>query len=96
MLANAGGNSQRLEWSAIAQAAPEAIVVAPCGFDLARTKAAIAELDAVDEWRALSARRSGRVLAMDGNAYVSRPGPRLVDAAETIARWYTSGAEYAG
>jgi iron complex transport system substrate-binding protein len=96
VLAHAGGKSHRLDWSAIAQAAPEAIVVAPCGFDLTRTKAAIAELDAVDEWRALWARRSGRVLAMDGNAYVSRPGPRLIDSAETIAEWYTSGAEYAG
>jgi hypothetical protein len=25
------------------------------------------------------------VLLMDGNAYVNRPGPRLVEAAETIA-----------
>lgn len=96
VLANAGGKSQRLEWSAIAQSAPDAVVVAPCGFDLARTKCAIAELEAVEQWRALSARRNGRVLAMDGNAYVSRPGPRLIDSAETIARWYTSGAEYAG
>ncbi len=96
VLANPGANSRRLEWTAIAQAAPEAIIVAPCGFDLAKTRAAIEELDAIEAWRSLAAQRTGRVLALDGNAYLSRPGPRLVDAAEIIEGWYTGGAEYAG
>jgi iron complex transport system substrate-binding protein len=96
LLANPGANSQRLEWAAIAQAHPEAIIVAPCGFDLAKTRRAIAELGAVQTWRSLPAQRAGRVLALDGNAYLSRPGPRLVDAAEIVERWYTGGAEYAG
>jgi iron complex transport system substrate-binding protein len=96
VLANPGANSQRLEWSAIAQAEPEAVIVAPCGFDLAKTRRAIEELEAVETWRSLAARLAGRVLALDGNAYLSRPGPRLVDAAEIIERWYTVGAEYAG
>jgi iron complex transport system substrate-binding protein len=96
VLAHPGVNSQRLEWSAIAAADPDAVIVAPCGFDLARTKDAIAELEQLETWKSLSAKRSGRVLALDGNAYLSRPGPRLVEAAEIIARWYTNGAEYAG
>jgi iron complex transport system substrate-binding protein len=96
ILAHPGQNSQRLDWSAIAAADPEAIVVAPCGFDLAATNRAIALLDSVKEWKALTASRSGRVLAMDGNAYVSRPGPRLIDSAEIVAQWYTTVAEYAG
>jgi iron complex transport system substrate-binding protein len=96
VLANPRANSQRLEWSAIAAADPEAVVVAPCGFDLAKTKSAIAQLDGIAQWRSLAACRSGRVLALDGNAYFSRPGPRLVDATEIVARWYTNRAEYAG
>jgi len=96
VLANPGADSQRLQWCAIAAEDPEAIVVAPCGFDLVKTKRAIAELDAVREWDTLGAVKSGRVLALDGSAYLSRPGPRLVEAAEILARWYTSGAEYAG
>jgi len=96
ILANTGANSRRLEWSAIAQAEPEALVVAPCGFDLDKTRRAIEELDAIETWRSLAARRAGRVLALDGNAYLSRPGPRLIDAAEILERWYTDGAEYAG
>jgi iron complex transport system substrate-binding protein len=96
LLANPGANSQRLEWKTIAAADPDAVIVAPCGFDLARTKRAIDELDAIQLWRSLRARQSGRVFAMDGNAYLSRPGPRLVDSVEIMARWYTSGAEHAG
>ena len=96
ILANPGANSQRLAWGAIAQAGPEAIIVAPCGFDVAKTHGAIAELEAIEAWRSLAATRAGRVLALDGNAYLSRPGPRLVDAAEIVERWYTDGAEYAG
>ncbi len=96
ILSHPGVNSQRLEWDAIAEADPHAVIVAPCGFDIDKTARAVAALDGVEQWRSLAARRSGRVLALDGNAYLSRPGPRLVEAAEIIARWYTTVAEYAG
>ena len=96
VLANPGANSRRLEWSAIVAADPEAVIVSPCGFDLDRTKREVAALDGIAEWQSLAARHNARVLAMDGNAYLSRPGPRLVDAAEIIAQWYTGLAEHAG
>jgi iron complex transport system substrate-binding protein len=73
-------------WAAIAASDPDAVVVAPCGFDLAKTRRAIADLQTVDAWTQLRAQRAGRILAMDGNAYASRPGPRLVDTAEIMAR----------
>lgn len=88
VLANPGVDSKRLEWDAIAAADPDAVIVAPCGFDLPKTKSAIAALHATPQWRSLRANRSGRVLALDGNAYLSRPGPRLVEASEIIAKWY--------
>jgi iron complex transport system substrate-binding protein len=96
VLANPGADSRRLEWDAIAQADPPCAIIAPCGFDLGKTHHAITELDSIEQWRALEARRSGRILALDGNAYLSRPGPRLVDATEIIEQWYTTIAEYAG
>ncbi len=96
VLASPSANSQRLEWDQIAAADPDAVIVAPCGFDLPKTQRAIRELDGLDAWRSLRANRDGHVLAMDGNAYLSRPGPRLVDATEIIAQWYTTVAEYAG
>lgn len=87
VLAHPRANSRRLDWDAIAAADPDAIVVAPCGFDLARTEVAVAALDDMPQWRDLRAKRNGGVLAVDGNAYFSRPGPRLVDSAEILARW---------
>ena len=86
VLANAGGNSQKLDWNAIAQADPDVILVAPCGYDLPTATAAVRELDAYPAWSALRAVREKRVFAIDGNAYVSRPGPRLVESAEILAR----------
>ena len=84
VLANPGANSQRLEWDAIASADPDAVVVAPCGFDLHKTHEAIAELMRIPQWNALRARREGNVFAMDGNAYINRPGPRLVASAQIM------------
>ena len=68
-------------WDELRALRPDAIVVGLCGFDLERTlreaRVCLGELRAVCE----------RVLFMDGNAYLNRPGPRLVDAAEIIGRW---------
>ncbi len=86
VLASAGRNSQRLEWNAITEADPDVVLVAPCGYNLETAKAAIRELDAYPAWRTLRAVREKRLFAIDGNAYVSRPGPRLVESAELLAR----------
>jgi iron complex transport system substrate-binding protein len=85
VLGDPGANSRVLGWEEIAAADPDRIIVAPCGFDLARAEEAIADLRRRDEWNALRAVRTGAVTAIDGNAYVSRPGPRLIDSAELIA-----------
>ena len=42
-------------------------------------------------WAELSAVRNGRVYFADGNAYFNRPGPRLADSAEMLARDAASG-----
>ena len=86
VLSNPGVNSRVLDWEAIAREDPDAIVVGPCGFDLARTHEAIAQLETNATWRNLRAVREGRVYPIDGSAYLNRPGPRLVDTAEIISR----------
>jgi iron complex transport system substrate-binding protein len=85
ILAHPGANSQRIEWAAIAAADPDLVVVAPCGYDLPHARAAAAELASNAVWSALRAVRSGHAYVMDGNAYVNRPGPRLIDTAEILA-----------
>ncbi len=44
VLGNPGANSQAIAWETIAREDPDAIVVGPCGFDLPRTREAMAEL----------------------------------------------------
>ncbi len=85
LLANPGANSQTLAWNAIADADPDVIIVVPCGFDLAHATRAAHELAANATWNALRAVRSGAAYVMDGNAYVNRPGPRLIDSADRFA-----------
>jgi iron complex transport system substrate-binding protein len=85
LLGHPGANSQVIAWDAIAAADPDVVIVAPCGYDLAATLRAVGELAGVPQWTSLRALRSGRAYALDGNAYVNRPGPRLVDSAELFA-----------
>lgn len=85
VLGNPGGNSQRLDWETIAREDPDVVVLAPCGFDLEKTRSAAHALESVPQWRALRAYRTREIYLVDGNAYVNRPGPRLVDTAEILA-----------
>src|ERR1700688_2254715 len=86
ILANPGANSQVLDWGAIAETNPDVTLVAPCGFDLAKSIAAVDELDSINAtWRSLPAVQERRMHVIDGNAYVNRPGPRLLDSAEIFA-----------
>ncbi len=64
---------------------PDVILVAPCGYDLARALQDRRMLQASPGWHELSAVRSGRVAFADGSAYFNRPGPRLVTSAAIVA-----------
>lgn len=84
-----GGPSPYVSFEGIRSLALDALVVAPCGFDLERARREAQPL--LETLRGLAP----RVSIMDGNAYLNRPGPRLVEAAEKLAAWLTgeAGAE---
>jgi iron complex transport system substrate-binding protein len=85
-LGTAHCDSRRVAWEDVIAFAPEVIIVTPCGFDLLRTVAEAEQvLPSRNGWAALPAVRQGRVYAVDGNAYFSRPGPRIVDSLELLA-----------
>jgi len=81
----AGSPSPATTWDEVRALGADAVVVAPCGFDLPRTRAEAEPL--LGLLRSLAA----RVLLLDGNAYLNRPGPRLVDAVEIVAAWLRGG-----
>jgi iron complex transport system substrate-binding protein len=81
-----GGHSTYHAWSDVLAYDPEVIVVSPCGFDLLRTQEeAHALARNVPGWATMTAVRTGRVFAVDGNAYLNRSGPRLLDSLEILA-----------
>jgi iron complex transport system substrate-binding protein len=57
------------------------VVIALCGFGVERAKG---ELDALQHDVALRLLADKPVWIVDGNAYTSRPGPRIVDGAERL------------
>jgi iron complex transport system substrate-binding protein len=85
VLATAGEKSVRIPWEEVVAADPEVIVVMPCGFHLEETVAQFRAMALPEEWAGLSAVRRGEVYAVDGTAYFSRPGPRLVEGLEILA-----------
>ena len=84
-LAEEGRPSSRVPWSRIAEYDPEIVVLMPCGFTLEQTLAETAKVDFPEEWKGLSATRSGQVYAVNGSAYFNRPGPRIVEASRSWA-----------
>jgi iron complex transport system substrate-binding protein len=85
LFGQAGKHSDWMQWPELVAADPEVIVVAPCGYGLARCLEELPLLQAKPGWADLSAVRNGRVYFADGNAYFNRPGPRLADSAEMLA-----------
>lgn len=77
--------SRTIGWDDVRGADPEVLVIACCGFDLERTRKDLPLLSRQPGFANLAAVRSGRVYMVDGNAYFSRPGPRLVDSLELLA-----------
>ena len=78
--------SARVSLEALAEAAPEVLVLMPCGFDERRTLKEWEPLKDLPAWQAIPAVANGRVFAVDGSSFFNRPGPRLVDGLETLAR----------
>jgi iron complex transport system substrate-binding protein len=84
-LASKGKESRRIEWQAVVDAAPEVLLLLPCGLSRERT---LRELPRVTErpgWSSIPAVRAGEVYHADGPSYFNGAGPRLVDGLEILA-----------
>ena len=75
LFGEAGKHSPWMTWEQLVAADPDVIVIAPCGFDLARTEQEIHFITGRPGWSALRARK----YIADGNQYFNRPGPRVVE-----------------
>jgi iron complex transport system substrate-binding protein len=80
VLGQAGRPSFRTSWDAVRRLEPELVVLAPCGFDAGRT--------ASEASRAAIPDLGCPVVAVDANAYYSRPAPRVADGVRQLAHLF--------
>jgi iron complex transport system substrate-binding protein len=85
-LATAGEVSRKIDWARMVEFDPEVLILSPCGFGLERALSDIGLLTGREGWGGLDAVKNGRVYVVDSSSYFSRPGPRLVDGIELLAR----------
>ncbi len=83
VLGVAGSHSVTVTMDALQAAEPEYVLIAPCGYALGAAVAEARRLITRPEWSWLAGRQ---VWALDASGLVSRPGPRVVDGIETLAR----------
>lgn len=93
MIAAAGGEScfgepgKHSPWmhrEDLVNADPDLLIIKPCGFEMARARAACEGLLKHPEIAQMRAVVDGRVYVVDGHQYFNRPGPRIIDALEIL------------
>jgi len=75
-----GIHSPWLDWESLVTANPDVIIVAPCGFDIRRTRAELHWLTERPDFGKLT----GRKYVADGNQFFNRPGPRVVETMQIV------------
>jgi len=97
VLETAGRHSTQRTVDEVESAAPDVLIFAQCGYDAAHAAREAESVLRTDPWRWAT---DIPVWAIDANAYTSRPGPRLVDGVELVAkmlhRFDISGTHHAG
>ena len=81
-----GAKTRSIDWAEIADTQAEVLIVCPCGFGIEQTMKEMPRLLRREEIRALPAHQKGRVIVADGVSLFNRPGPRLLDTLELLAR----------
>lgn len=84
-LGRRGMDSVRVTWERVVESEPEVLVVACCGNSVQQTLGEMHHLTQDDGWESLPAVNNGHVYLVDGSAYFSRPGPRIVESLEILA-----------
>lgn len=85
VLAQPGSPSRVVKWDEILDAAPDILILMPCGFSVERTQEELFQLmQQPDQWR-LSPALTEHTFLVDASSYFSRPGPRLIDGIELLA-----------
>jgi iron complex transport system substrate-binding protein len=85
LLGTSGEPSSQTTWEQVREVDPEQLLLIPCGFDAQRAAAEWERAQKPSWLRELRAVEQGEVYALDGSAYFSRPGPRVVEGVALLA-----------
>jgi iron complex transport system substrate-binding protein len=78
--------SFRVSVEEVIEAAPDVLLIAPCGYGKEQARDEYLSLQLPAGWNGIPAVQEGRVYAMEANSYVSRPSPRLVTGIEAMTK----------
>jgi iron complex transport system substrate-binding protein len=85
--------SFRVTLEDIVAAAPDIILISPCGYSAQQARDEYLSMAHSEEWNAIPAVRDGRVFALEANSYFSRPGRRLITGIEALAGVFHPGMQ---
>ena len=85
LLGREGDRSAETTWQAVRDVDPEMLVLMACGFHVDEAVREWARTPRPDFWPDIEAVRRGQVFAVDGSAYFSRPGPRVIAGISILA-----------
>lgn len=79
LLGREGESSVETTWESVRDVEPETLVLMPCGYHVTDAAEEWERTPRPAFWKEIEAVRRGQVFVVDGSAYFSRPGPRVID-----------------
>ena len=73
--------SRQIKWDEASESEAEIAILMVCGFDLDKTVQQFDKTKSIEFWDKFN----GSIFAVNGSAYFSRPGPRIVDGLEILS-----------
>jgi iron complex transport system substrate-binding protein len=86
LLGKPGERSVTTTYDVIFDSKPDVVVLIPCGYYTHDILRQLQFTRFPANWREMPAIENGEVWALDATSYFSRPGPRVVDGAEILAK----------
>jgi len=86
LLGRAGQRSVTTTYDAISESNPDVMVLVPCGYYITDTLRQLENTRFPADWREIPAIKNDEVWAVDATSYFSRPGPRVVEGTEILAK----------
>lgn len=82
LISKTGEKSKRIKVHQIIASRPDILVISPCGFDIDR---GLKERFMINDLRLMIGNKKTKFYLVDGNSYMTRPGPRIIDGIEILS-----------